>query len=668
MSNKMPQLSLPPMGTRSTNRTAHPGLPDAKGKRRTPQEMAEARAQEQKAKEAKAATMKASIQKAAQIEDRQRQEDLKRQEESRTEKPKVNPKARQVSGANSQGVESGIQRGLPSKKSGKKMTYESDESNVSMSDAPKRGEIVIEGFDSGSDEYEPQDSEDETSGDVDLEVQKRTTLKVSRSAITQHHVTKAAVGTPAVNVESSHHKRKASGEKTKGKGKKTKTHAHAHAVAGLNTAFKKQISRVSSSDASMVLASEPESDSLVHFGGLNDENPEVERSSVVATSKVKPEASVKIEHIEVKKPRTRKEARDGDKKWKMSHLPGGNATQKLFQSAVVPLFQQKAGTLLPWTGLDTEDHQVILNTVFGEGTFVTDGKDVWDGLLGYAMTNWRSAIGQAGIDVVKDFINDNADRLNSSDMIAFFVESFLALSPKGIEVYIFEEYDHVKQRGKGILMSPLIIKTFAKAHYSKPRGLAALKDEMRIIDKPIGAVLLCTVSIARALNCWKNGVFEYNPKTNPTHQFSAKNWGDTAVLKDGRMVPQLRSTKFLETLKSRDDKWWDDFYEKVKQANKAEGGDDEPGTVGGADPQDASGGVPPVVYLSDSDDSDDAAPEDAASLEKFGSAIDVNDIDRDGDSNGDGSDIGFDGSEELDAAAVDGQSSGVSDLEFGDLP
>ncbi|THU92772.1 hypothetical protein K435DRAFT_800213 [Dendrothele bispora CBS 962.96] len=303
MSNKMPQLLLPPMGTRSSNRTAHPGLLDAKGKRRTPQEMAEARAQEQKAKEAKAVTVKAAIQKAAQIEDRQRQEDLKRQEDSRTEKPKANPKARQVTGpraANNRGVEYDIQRGPPTKKSRRKTTYESDESesNVSMLDAPKRGEIMIEGFDSGSDEYEPQDSGDETSGDVDLEVQKRTALKVLRSAITQHRVTKAAVGTPAINVESSHHKRKASGEKTKGKGKKTKTHTQA--VAGLNAAFKK---RISSSNLRVILW-------------------------YILTS-------VKIEHVEVKKPRTRKEARDGDKKWKMSHLPGGNATQKLFQSAVV---------------------------------------------------------------------------------------------------------------------------------------------------------------------------------------------------------------------------------------------------------------------------------------------------------------------------------------------
>ncbi|THU77526.1 hypothetical protein K435DRAFT_812375, partial [Dendrothele bispora CBS 962.96] len=178
------------------------------------------------------------------------------------------------------------------------------------------------------------------------------------------------------------------------------------------------------------------------------------------------------------------------------------------------------------------------------------------------------------------------------------------INAKGIEVYIFEKYDHVKQKGKGVLTSPLIIKTFAKAHYAKPRGLAALNEEMHLGEKPIGAVLLCVISIARALGFWRTGSFQCDPKCNPAHQFSAKNWGDTMVMQGSHQVPHLRSTKYLATLESREDKWWDEFYEKVRNVLIEEGlgGDgNQAGTSAAVDMEGTHTRVP-VVFLSDSSD------------------------------------------------------------------
>ena len=81
---------------------------------------------------------------------------------------------------------------------------------------------------------------------------------------------------------------------------------------------------------------------------------------------------------------TRKQARGGDARWKLGHLPPG--TDKKFTDSVVPLAKLKAGTLAPWAGLDHEQVQNIVDVVFGQGSFIVEDGDVWCGLVSFLNT------------------------------------------------------------------------------------------------------------------------------------------------------------------------------------------------------------------------------------------------------------------------------------------
>lgn len=78
---------------------------------------------------------------------------------------------------------------------------------------------------------------------------------------------------------------------------------------------------------------------------------------------------------------TKKQARGGDARWKLGHLPPG--TNKKFTDSVVPLAKLKAGTLAPWAGLNHEQVQKIVDDVFGQGKFVVEDGDVWCGLVSF---------------------------------------------------------------------------------------------------------------------------------------------------------------------------------------------------------------------------------------------------------------------------------------------
>ena len=70
-----PQLTI---GTRSQNKNAHPGMPDAKQSRRSKQEMQEVHAREAQQAEEEKARLVNGLKIAAQIEDEQLQEDVQR--------------------------------------------------------------------------------------------------------------------------------------------------------------------------------------------------------------------------------------------------------------------------------------------------------------------------------------------------------------------------------------------------------------------------------------------------------------------------------------------------------------------------------------------------------------------------------------------------------------
>ena len=91
-------------------------------------------------------------------------------------------------------------------------------------------------------------------------------------------------------------------------------------------------------------------------------------------------------------PKSLKEARGGDNKWALKHLP--EQARIPYTTFVVPLARKKAGSLDPWENLTVEQIQSIVDDVFGKEKYKVTGDGVWYGLVGvtiisniYALTN-----------------------------------------------------------------------------------------------------------------------------------------------------------------------------------------------------------------------------------------------------------------------------------------
>lgn len=90
---------------------------------------------------------------------------------------------------------------------------------------------------------------------------------------------------------------------------------------------------------------------------------------------------IKIEnnHQHSALPMTQKDARGGDKKWQLKHLPAGTAD--IFTKDVVPHAREKAGTLNPWNTLSVRQIQDLVDEVYGNGQYVVTEDNVWFGLV-----------------------------------------------------------------------------------------------------------------------------------------------------------------------------------------------------------------------------------------------------------------------------------------------
>lgn len=77
---------------------------------------------------------------------------------------------------------------------------------------------------------------------------------------------------------------------------------------------------------------------------------------------------------------TKKEARNGDLKWRLAHLPPG--TDTAFTNHVVPLAKAKAGEqVIAWSELGVPQIQEIIDEVYGPGCHTVVANDVWCGLV-----------------------------------------------------------------------------------------------------------------------------------------------------------------------------------------------------------------------------------------------------------------------------------------------
>jgi hypothetical protein len=77
---------------------------------------------------------------------------------------------------------------------------------------------------------------------------------------------------------------------------------------------------------------------------------------------------------------TQKEARGGDKKWQLKHLPSREIADT-FTSVIIPRAREKAGALNPWGTLSVKQVQDLVDEVYGEGKHEVTEDNVWFGLV-----------------------------------------------------------------------------------------------------------------------------------------------------------------------------------------------------------------------------------------------------------------------------------------------
>lgn len=86
---------------------------------------------------------------------------------------------------------------------------------------------------------------------------------------------------------------------------------------------------------------------------------------------------IKVEANPEAPPRNMKEARNGDKNWKLAHLPDHTQTETLFKTIVTTEAHKKVGLLEPWATLGVEDIQAIVDRVFPDKGYKVAKENAW---------------------------------------------------------------------------------------------------------------------------------------------------------------------------------------------------------------------------------------------------------------------------------------------------
>ncbi|KAF8868320.1 hypothetical protein BD779DRAFT_1480573 [Infundibulicybe gibba] len=578
--NKITDLP-PPIRTRASNKIVHPGIPDQKKTRRNPVEVKRLREEDRKTKKAEEKRLTQAIKNVAAIEDQQRREDLER--DAVANHPPVPDDI----------VEMGLekaQHGIINGADSEEQLDHDFQDHVLETTGQQTEENPNEDEDSSG--YRSSDDED---GDDEERTAKPPTVSTKRGNLAGHpsramivsaRATTTATGTPTrlLPSESNLTKRKGNTENyapgVRAPAKKikpsesiptgisadwTKKNSHrTHMPSGASNM--KGLGR-----NTVERSTHLDDDQMSRYGGLagDDEYDDLDNPPAVGpqsgrrhTAYTKYESLVQITPRH--RPPTQKQVRDGAKKWTLTHLPAN--TSYLFTSALTPLAREAAGCLEPWATLSVDDVQSLVDRVFKVGTFSVVKGEVWYGLLNYRINNWRNGFATAACEAVQALINDNPEALGTPDDIAYYVKWALKIEGQTAPFH-WKNWGEGKCK-KGLFQTPLIIRTFAEAHFA---GLEDLTDP--IDDKPVGALLLSVQAVERALGFWSTGAFVADTSTGS--HFSADNWGDTmerrkaegsssSAIKTGTYKVR-RATKYLASVNNFSAEHWENIFQEARE-------------------------------------------------------------------------------------------------------
>ncbi|KAF8801817.1 hypothetical protein BYT27DRAFT_7245062 [Phlegmacium glaucopus] len=531
-----PITNFQPLVTGPRAKNPHPGAPDQKAKRRSPQEMKEIREKEALEKETTKEQQKNRIKKVAQIEDDLRREDNEQHTSNRSTmapfQPHVYAPAKATELVEPQAIET-----MAIDKHIAREPYNDSGSEGSQDEYRPPACEVSEGESGESEAMAEEDEEDGAPNKNKVSWNgknkpNRQDVKAARSTDTTDSAGKSE--TAVLNS-----KRKSSNAKKPEKpAKKAK---NKQAVSGLIPGWDSTYNALSNACNEMV--GPIDDDSMVQYGGMvgDEEEDDIERIAITSgaqklNKKGTLPAMIKISATtSVTVPVTKKALRGGANKWNLNHLPGPEqqVVQKTFTQALVLLAKAIAGTMVPWSELSVAHVQSLVDKAFGENLHVVWRDDVWCGLVSYRLNSWRNGFGTAAATAVKLYIQDNEENFENDVMpleqnIAQYIELFTTTSgDPPTAPFHWREYELDEETGipkkRGRFQNPLIMYTLAHGHFADfdnvPDPTTLEKSEL-----PSGALILALQAVYHAFCSWRTG--KYIKDASPKGFFSADIYGD----------------------------------------------------------------------------------------------------------------------------------------------
>ncbi|KAK0439938.1 uncharacterized protein EV420DRAFT_1582957 [Desarmillaria tabescens] len=251
-----------------------------------------------------------------------------------------------------------------------------------------------------------------------------------------------------------------------------------------------------------------------------------------------------------------KQARGGDKRWKASHLPEG--AQIKFADVFTRRLREFTGTLEPWANPTIAEIQGLVDEVYGTKKFEVKQNDVWMGLSGYHISDWRHDFTKASLESFRRFTTDNPDYFVNEEDIAYYTQWATTHLDDTAPFHWKSWGSGVKKSGR--FRNILILRTLAEAHYV---SLDAIGD-IEAVPKPAGALLLAIQAVERTLGMYQTGSLVID--TSSSGHFSVENWGDKWERSmSGKPRRIRRATRFLQMVKDFDNTTWKKILDPVKK-------------------------------------------------------------------------------------------------------
>ncbi|OCH84065.1 hypothetical protein OBBRIDRAFT_839991 [Obba rivulosa] len=327
-------------------------------------------------------------------------------------------------------------------------------------------------------------------------------------------------------------------------------------------------------------------DDGVRYGGLGDEDEELERAAAAQTltwrsgtrsrsaSEMGSETylyatpadadqmvKIRLGASSMKKPRAVRR-RDGEttkqKKPKTSDIPERLRTR--FCNVMVPLAREYVGTLRPWVNASAaEVQQLYLKTYPQEQGLPEDGViDLFRTLITFRITDWRSKFGAAALNAVKAIISNNPEDLNSPELIGEYIHFELRDHEKMCP-YLWREWRKDRAVRAGKFQSKLILRTFS-THLNV---LVSISVSIAPSDKrPVGALILSILAVERALNMWTTGECKVPPGS--LGHFSIDYWNDRTEYKNGEYKNNKKASRYFKAVDLLKDQDWDDIFKGAR--------------------------------------------------------------------------------------------------------